>query len=81
MLRTTDTVAVVFNDITRPTPNHHIIRAILAELQTTGVRRERITLFNFTGTHRPNTEEELVGMLGREVVKTYRIVQNNARGG
>lgn len=74
-----DTVAVVFSDITRPTPNALIVPAVLGELAAAGVPRDRITLFNATGTHRSNTREELVGMLGGDVVSRYRIVQNDAR--
>jgi len=32
--------------------------------------RERITLLNQLGTHRPNTREELERMLTREVVRS-----------
>jgi nickel-dependent lactate racemase len=78
-VRPTDTVAVVFSDITRPTPNNLIIPAVLGELAAAGVPRDKITLFNSTGTHRLNTPEELSGMLGLDVVGSYRIVQNNAR--
>jgi nickel-dependent lactate racemase len=72
-------VGVVFNDITRPTPNHLILPAVLEELAAAGVASERITLFNATGTHRANTAAELEGMLGVEVARRYRIVQNDAR--
>jgi nickel-dependent lactate racemase len=75
----TDTVAVVFSDLTRPTPNALLVPAVLGELEAAGVPRDRITLFNSTGTHRLNTREELVGMLGEDVVSRYRIVQNDAR--
>jgi nickel-dependent lactate racemase len=78
-IRPEDTVGIVFSDITRPTPNHQIIPAILAELAAAGVPKDRIVLFNSTGTHRLNTEQELVGMLGREIAASYRIVQNDAR--
>lgn len=72
-------VAVVFSDLTRPAPNRLIVPAVLAELAAAGVPRDRITLFNATGTHRQNTREELVGMLGPQVAARYRIVQNDAR--
>lgn len=78
-VRPTDTVGVVFSDITRPTPNSQIIPAILGELENAGVPRGNITLFNSTGTHRLNTAQELQGMLGGEIVENYRIIQNNAR--
>ena len=71
----TDRVGIIFNDITRATPNRVILTAILDELAH--VPRENITLFNALGTHRPNTEAELRGMLGDDLVDGYRIVQNN----
>jgi nickel-dependent lactate racemase len=72
------TVGVIFSDLTRPTPNHIILPALLDELASYGVPREAITLFNALGTHRPNTDAELRAMLGEQIVKSYRIVQNNA---
>ena len=48
MVRPADTVGIVFNDITRPTPNHEILPPILAELASAGVARKSITLFNST---------------------------------
>ena len=76
VVKSTDTVGIIFSAITRPTPNHLILPAILDEL--THVPRENITLFNALGTHRPNTEAELRGMLGDTIIDSYRIVQNNA---
>jgi nickel-dependent lactate racemase len=69
-------VGVVFSDLTRPTPNHLILPAVLNEL--THIPRENITLFNALGMHRPNTEAELSTMLGDALVDGYRIVQNDA---
>ena len=69
-------VGIVFSDITRPTPNHLIVPAVVRALAH--VPREHITLFNALGTHRPNTDAELRGMLGDELVDTYRIVQNDS---
>jgi nickel-dependent lactate racemase len=69
-------VGVIFSDITRPTPNHLIIPAVLEALDH--VPGENITLFNALGTHRENSDDELRGMLGDAVVDGYRIVQNNA---
>ena len=74
--RASDSVGIVFSDITRPTPNHLILPAVLAELAH--VPDAQITLFNALGTHRENTREELAGMLGEDIVARYRIVQNNA---
>jgi nickel-dependent lactate racemase len=74
-----DTVAIAFSDITRPTPSHILLPVILEVLAAAGVRRENIALVNGTGMHRPNTREELIGMLGQEIVDGYRIVQHDAK--
>jgi nickel-dependent lactate racemase len=71
-----DTVAIIFSDITRATPNHLLIPAVLEALAH--VPPEQIVLCNALGTHRVNTEAELSAMLGPELVATYRIEQNNA---
>ncbi len=76
MVKPDDTVAIVFSDITRPTPNDRLLPPLLAELSH--VPREQIVLINATGMHRSNTKEELRGMLGDGVVDDYRIVQHDA---
>jgi len=85
-VKATDRVGIIFSDITRATPNALLIPAILDELAH--VPPEYITLFNALGTHRPNTEAELRGMLGDKLYEGYantrgkrsfqRILQNNA---
>jgi nickel-dependent lactate racemase len=73
-----DTVALVFSDLTRPMPNERALPPLLDELALVGVPDEQIVLINGLGTHRPQSEQELAGMLGREVVERYRIVQHDA---
>jgi nickel-dependent lactate racemase len=68
-------VGVVFSDITRPAPNPLLLTAVLEVLDSIG--GVEITLFNALGTHRPNTEAELRGMLGDVLFEGRRIVQNN----
>ncbi len=76
-VKSSDTVGIIFSDITRPTPNALMLPVMLAELDH--VPDEQIILFNSTGTHRPNTEAELRNMLGDALVDRYRIVQNDAQ--
>ena len=71
-----DSVAIVFCDITRPAPNHLMLPAILAELAH--VPRANFVLINATGMHRPNTDAELRGMLGDDIVANYRIVNHDS---
>jgi nickel-dependent lactate racemase len=74
-LRPTDRVGIVFSDITRATPYELLIPPLLKQL--TALPDERITFFNATGTHRSNTREELITILGSEVVNRFRILQND----
>jgi len=75
LVKPSDRVGIVFSDITRPTPYHIILPALLDALGH--VRRENIVLFNATGTHRANSDQELERMLGPGIVGRYRIVQND----
>jgi nickel-dependent lactate racemase len=68
-------IGVVFSDITRPAPNPLLLTAVLEVLD--GIPGVEITLFNALGTHRPNAEAELRGMLGDAIFERRRIVQND----
>lgn len=69
-------VAIIFSDITRATPYHILIPALLEALNH--LPDDHIAFFCATGTHRQAPRKELIAILGEEVVKRYRIVQNNA---
>jgi nickel-dependent lactate racemase len=73
-----DTVSIVFSDLTRPMPNDRVLPPLLAELARAGVPDEGIVLINALGSHRPQTEAELRGMMGTGIVDRYRIVQHDA---
>lgn len=77
LLHPQDTVAIVFSDLTRPTPNDRLLPPLLAEIERI-VPRERIVLINGLGLHRPSTEAELRRMLGDMIVERYRVVQHDA---
>lgn len=71
-----DHVCIIFTDITRATPEHLLVPALLAELEKAGVRDENITLLCGIGMHRPSTQEEKVTKLGAEIVSRYRVIDN-----
>jgi nickel-dependent lactate racemase len=77
LVRRGDHVVVVHSDITRPMPNDRVLPVLVAELQEAGVERDDITLLNALGTHRRQTPQELVGMLGPEIVDRYRCLQHD----
>ncbi len=71
-----DKVGIIFNDITRATPNKLLIEAIFEALDHIPV--EDFTLYNALGTHRQNTEEEIISLISEELYRKCRVVQNNA---
>ncbi|HYN89123.1 MAG TPA: nickel-dependent lactate racemase [Ardenticatenaceae bacterium] len=71
-----DRVAIVIADITRPSPSERMVPWIMQELAH--VPRDNFVILNGTGSHRANTRDELVRMLGEEVVNSVRIVNHNA---
>lgn len=71
-----DKVAIIFSDITRATPYHIILPAILDELKN--IPQKNIGFYCANGTHRFATDKELIKILGEYIVKNYEIVQNDA---
>jgi len=77
LIKSKDSIAIVFSDITRPAPNRKIIPWLLEELGK--VSKDRVVLINATGMHRANTKKELTDMLSESVVRNYRIVNHDAQ--
>ncbi len=71
-----DKVCIVFTDITRSSPDHVLVPALLQELENAGVRDEDITLLCGTGMHRPSTPEEKAFKLGTDIAARYRVIDN-----
>jgi nickel-dependent lactate racemase len=76
MVKKSDTVCIAINDITRPMPYKIILPGLLQEFGN--IPDEQILLLNATGTHRPNTNAELIEMLGQDILSRYQIIQNDA---
>lgn len=70
---------VVISDKTRPVPYRVVLPPILHELQAAGVPRDTIEILVATGLHRSNTRDELVEMVGTEIVDSFRIRNHDAR--
>lgn len=76
MVKKDDTVAIVISDITRPTPNHKLVPWLIEELAH--VPRSNFVVINGLGSHRANTREELIAMLGKKVVDTIHVENHDA---
>jgi len=60
-------VALIVTDITRKLPEEIIIPLLIKELEAGGIRKRDMTAVVATGTHRPNTPEELREKFGEVV--------------
>ena len=78
LIAPTDRVAVIVDDITRPTPTALILPPILETLAAAGVPRGNIAIVIALGTHRPMTPAEIEEKIGAEVAGRYRIVNDPA---
>ncbi len=76
LVKASDRVSIVISDITRPTPNHKLVPWILQELSH--VPKGQFVIINGLGSHRANTRDELIQMLGQEVVDTVAIENHDA---
>lgn len=72
-----ETLSVVIPDITRAFPGNRILPWLFEELYD--IQPKNVTIIVGTGTHRANTHEELLQMVGREILTNYRIVNHDAR--
>ncbi|HSR11409.1 MAG TPA: nickel-dependent lactate racemase, partial [Thermodesulfobacteriota bacterium] len=70
---------IVVNDITRPTATYKLLPHLFAELKSAGMREDGIKLLVATGTHRDNTREELEGMLGKETVSRFEVINHHCQ--
>jgi len=70
---------IVVNDITRPTATYKLLPHLIQELKEGGMKEDQVQFLVATGTHRDNTKEELEGMLGKEVVQRFKVVNHHCQ--
>jgi nickel-dependent lactate racemase len=71
-----DKIAIIFSDITRATPYNIILPPLLYELRN--IPKENICFFCANGTHRLASDSELIRILGENIVRDFKIIQNDA---
>jgi len=77
LVRPGQKVAVVVTDITRKLPEEIILPHLLKELEAGGIKKKDITAVVATGTHRPNTPQELREKFG-SVVDEIAFINHDA---
>ena len=76
LVRADQSVAISICDVTRPMPSRTVLPVVLEALAH--VPTDRIAIMIASGTHRATTRDELVEMLGEEIVEGNRIVVHDA---
>jgi nickel-dependent lactate racemase len=74
------TAAIALDDITRPTPVHQFLSALIEELVRGGIREENICIFIATGAHRPMSLEEVGKRITFEFVDRFKIAMHEFMG-
>ncbi|MBM4276472.1 MAG: nickel-dependent lactate racemase [Deltaproteobacteria bacterium] len=77
MVKAGQTAAIIVTDITRQLPEETIVPLLLEELKQGGIRKEDTTAVVATGTHRPNTPEELREKFGK-IVDEISFINHNS---
>ncbi len=72
-------VALVIDDLTRPTPAGELLGPVVAALEKAGISDEQVTGVVATGLHPPMSREQLLGKIGTELASRFKWVQNDCR--
>lgn len=59
-------VAILIDDLSRPTPAHLLLPRVIGELDAAGVARDGIVLVTTLGTHRPMTADDMARKIGSQ---------------
>ena len=70
---------IVVNDVTRPTPTYKLLPPLLQELEACGIPDRNIFMLVATGTHRDTRPDELEGLLGKEILSRFRVINHHCQ--
>lgn len=67
---------IVVDDLSRPTPGHRLVPAVLAELAAAGIADRDVLVLAAVANHRPMTRNDLEKKLGREVLERCAVLNH-----
>jgi len=70
-------VVIVINDVTRPIPSQLMLEELLRDLSQAGIKEDNVTVVIATGNHRPNDDDEIRQMIGRDLASRLRVVNHD----
>ncbi|MEJ2725380.1 MAG: nickel-dependent lactate racemase [Deltaproteobacteria bacterium] len=79
LMKPTDRVTVILDDMTRPTPKREILTCLLDHFKAFGVPMDRIQVLIGLGTHRPLGDEEIEKVFGKDICRNIRFTNHDCR--
>jgi nickel-dependent lactate racemase len=76
-LSPSDRIAIIVEDLTRPSPKRLILETLMEELEQIPVKRENVSVIISVGTHRGLTPAELEATFGKELLGQYEFVNHD----
>ena len=73
--------AIIFDDLSRPTPAWRIIPFLLRELAAAGVPKSEIRFVAGVGAHRPLRDEDIEKKIGADIAAEYEVTNHNFMSG
>ena len=70
-------VAIIFDDMARPTPVYEIVPHVLKELEKTGIKDEQIRFIAALGAHGAQTAIDFKKKLGQEVLDRFPVYNHH----
>ena len=70
-------VAIIFDDIARPTRTYEILPYVLQELEQAGISDDQVRLIAATGAHGAHDNHALRKKLGQETLERFPVYQHN----
>jgi nickel-dependent lactate racemase len=77
ILSPSDRIAIIVEDLTRPSPKRLILEALMEELEQISVHRENVSVIISVGTHRGLTPAELEATFGKELLGRYEFANHD----
>jgi nickel-dependent lactate racemase len=79
MIKPTDKVVIVVDDLSRPTPKREMLTSLIDHLETIGMSHNRIDVLFGVGSHRPLSETETEKAVGKELLEKIRCTNHNCQ--
>ena len=73
--------AIIFDDLSRPTPASKVIPFLLHELSLAGVPKSEIRFVAGVGAHRPLRDEDITKKIGADIAAEYEVSNHNFMSG